>query len=112
MSKEYLEAFERMTEHLDLEDEYSYKQLFEDEKIIKQALINKSKKEQAFDYLIRHFNIECDVEAMKNGEVWARFVHIQSKEDKGTCDTTATANLVDYGNEFNLIKEVLECLKN
>lgn len=38
MSKEYLEAFERMTEHLDLEDEYSYKQELKDEEIIKKSL--------------------------------------------------------------------------
>ena len=49
---------------------------------------------------------------MKNGEVWARCIYIQSKEDKGTYDTTATANLVDYEDEFNLLKEVLECQKN
>ena len=79
---------------------------------IKQALITKSKKEQAFDYLIKHFNIECGVDSMPNGEVWARFVHIQSKDDEGTWDTTATANLVDYEEEFNFLKEMIKCLKN
>lgn len=38
MSKEYIEAFERMTEHLDLEDEYSYNQERKDEEIIKKSL--------------------------------------------------------------------------
>ena len=33
-----LEAFERMTEHLDLEDEYSYTQERKDEEIIEKAL--------------------------------------------------------------------------
>lgn len=56
MSKEYLEAFERMIEHLDLEDEYSYKQLFEDEEIIKKALqrlesIDNSKSSEALEFL-------------------------------------------------------------
>ncbi len=51
MENKVLEALERMTEHLDLDDEYFYKQEKEDEKTIKQALTTKSKKEQAFEII-------------------------------------------------------------
>ena len=72
------------------------------------ALETKTKKEQAFDCLIKYFNITCNIDPESDGEIWARFVNIQAKEDEGTWDTTATANLVDYKEDFDLLKSLLE----
>lgn len=70
MSKEYLEAFERMTEHLDLEDEYSYKQLFEDEKIIKQALIKAQEQEKALSIIKEK---DVDIEFLKSADTFEEY---------------------------------------
>lgn len=52
MSKE-LEALERMTEHLDLDDEYFYKQEKVDEEIIKQALLKAKEQEKILNIIIK-----------------------------------------------------------
>lgn len=93
--------------------------LDEDYSTIKQALINSqnntrvlSKDERnkalAFDYLVKHFNFECKADSLRDGEVWARFVTIQSKDDEGTWDTTAMANLVDYKEEYDFLEKMLK----
>lgn len=69
------------------------------------ALIEKSLK--ALEIIKKHFIIKISEETELNGNIWGRLVSIQSKEDEGTWDTTACANLVDYKEEFNLLKEVI-----
>ena len=75
---------------------------------IEQALLKAQKEHKALEIIKKHFNIKLDVETELNGNVWGRLVSIQAKEDKDTWDTTASANIVDYKEEFNLLKEVLE----
>lgn len=66
------------------------------------------KVEQCLDSLIKFFNIKCSVEYTLNDGIWARFVSIQSKQDEGTWDTTACANLVNNEEDFNNIEEVVK----
>lgn len=78
---------------------------------IKQILIKEQENENkalAFDYLVKHFNFECKADSLRDGEVWARFVTIQSKDDEGTWDTTAMANLVDYKEEYEFLEKMLK----
>lgn len=64
---------------------------------------------KALEIIKKHFIIKISEETELNGNIWGRLVSIQSKEDEGTWDTTACANLVDYKEEYETIKEVLEC---
>lgn len=66
------------------------------------------KKLRALEIIKKHFIIRMSEEAELNGNVWGRLVRIQSKEDEGTWDTTAIANIVDYKEDFDLLKEVLD----
>lgn len=70
------------------------------------ALIEKSLK--ALEAIRKHFNFKFEEETELNGNVWGRLVSIQAKDDADTWDTTACANIVDYKEEFDLLKEVLE----
>ena len=65
------------------------------------------KKLRALEIIKKHFIIRMSEETELNGNVWGRLVRIQSKEDEGTWDTTAIANIVDYKEDFDLLKEVL-----
>ena len=76
--------------------------------VIKQALLKAEKEHKALEIIKKHFIIRMSEEAELNGNVWGRLVRIQSKEDEGTWDTTAIANIVDYKEDFDLLKEVLE----
>lgn len=62
---------------------------------------------KALEIIKKHFIIKISEEVELNGNIWGLLVSIQSKEDAGTWDTTACANIVDYKEEFNLLKEVL-----
>lgn len=64
------------------------------------------KKLRALEIIKKHFIIRMSEETELNGNVWGRLVRIQSKEDEGTWDTTAIANIVDYKEDFDLLKEV------
>ena len=75
---------------------------------IKQALLKAEKEHKALEIIKKHFIIKMSEETELNGNVWGRLVRIQSKEDEGTWDTTAIANIVDYKEDFDLLKEVLE----
>ena len=66
------------------------------------------KKLRALEIIKKHFIIRMSEEIELNGNVWGRLVRIQSKEDEGTWDTTAIANIVDYKEDFDLLKEVLD----
>ena len=66
------------------------------------------KKLMALEIIKKHFIIKMSEEAELNGNVWGRLVRIQSKEDEGTWDITASANIVDYKEDFDLLKEVLD----
>ena len=66
------------------------------------------KKLRALEIIKKHFIIRMSEETELNGNVWGRLVRIQSKEDEGTWDTTAIANIVDYKEDFDLLKEVLD----
>ena len=66
------------------------------------------KKLMALEIIKKHFIIKMSEETELNGNVWGRLVRIQSKEDEGTWDTTAIANIVDYKEDFDLLKEVLD----
>lgn len=76
--------------------------------ILKAQEQEKENKALAFDYLVKHFNFEFKAESIRNGEKWARFVTIQSKDDEGTWDTTAMANLVDYKEEYEFLEQMLK----
>lgn len=132
MPKDYLEALESLEKYLfnewkqnhvnfgcDYKLEAELDKHLDNLKLIKQALINSqnntrvlSKDERnkalAFDYLVKHFNFECKADSLRDGEVWARFVTIQSKDDEGTWDTTAMANLVDYKEEYDFLEKMLK----
>lgn len=54
----------------------------------------------------KHFIIKFEEDDVK-GDVWGRLVSIQSKEDEGDWDTTACANIVDYKEDFELLKRYL-----
>ena len=71
---------------------------------------SKELKEQqkVLEILKKYFIIKLDVETELNGNVWGRLVSIQSKEDEGDWDTTACANLADYKEDFDTLKEWLE----
>ena len=66
------------------------------------------KKLRALEIIKKHFIIKMSEETELNGNVWGRLVRIQSKEDEGTWDTTAIANIVDYKEDFDLLKAVLD----
>ena len=66
------------------------------------------KKLRALEIIKKHFIIKMSEETELNGNVWGRLVRIQSREDEGTWDTTAMANIVDYKEDFDLLKEVLD----
>ena len=66
------------------------------------------KKLRALEIIKKHFIIRMSEEPELNGNIWGRLVRIQSKEDEGTWDTTAIANIVDYKEDFDLLKEVLD----
>lgn len=55
----------------------------------------------------KHFIIKLKEDTELDGNVWARFVDIQAKEDEGEWDCSAIANLVDYKEEFDLLKRWL-----
>ena len=55
----------------------------------------------------KHFIIKFEEDDVK-GDVWGRLISIQSKEDEGDWDTTACANIVDYKEDFELLKRWLE----
>ena len=54
----------------------------------------------------KHFIIKFEEDDVK-GDVWGRLISIQSKEDEGDWDTTACANIVDYKEDFELLKRYL-----
>ena len=66
------------------------------------------KKLRALEIIKKHFIVKMREEPELNGNVWGRLVSIQAKEDEGTWATTATANIVDYKEDFDLLKEVLD----
>lgn len=74
-------------------------------KTVEQALLKAQENEKVIKAIKKHFNIKLDEETELNGNVWGRLVSIQAKEDNGTWDTTATANLVDYKEDFDLLRE-------
>lgn len=67
-----------------------------------------AKLKNAIEIIKKHFIIKLEEETDLNGNVWGRLVSIQSKEDEGTWDTTACANIVNCKEDFDLLKEVLE----
>ena len=75
---------------------------------IKQSLIKSQEQEKVLNTIKKHFIFKFNEDAETNGNVWGRLVSIQSKEDEGTWDTTATANIVDYKEEFDLLKRYWE----
>lgn len=66
------------------------------------------KLKKAIEIIKKHFIIKLEEETDLNGNVWGRLVSIQSKEDEGTWDTTACANIVNCKEDFDLLEEVLE----
>ncbi len=55
----------------------------------------------------KHFIIKFEEDDVK-GDVWGRLVSIQSKEDEGDWDTTACTNIVDYKEDFELLKRYFD----
>lgn len=62
---------------------------------------------KALEIIKKHFIIKLEEETDLNGNVWGRLVSIQSKEDEGTWDTTACANIVNCKEDFDLLEEML-----
>ena len=75
---------------------------------LKQALLKAQEQEKALEIIKKHFIIKLEEETDLNGNVWGRLVSIQSKEDEGTWDTTACANIVNCKEDFDLLEKVLE----
>jgi hypothetical protein len=75
---------------------------------LKNKLLKAQEQEKVLEIIKKHFNIRLLVEETKDDGVWGRLVMIQSKQDEGTWDTTATANVVDYKEEFELLKAYFE----
>ena len=80
--------------------------------IIKQALLKAQKQEKEIakyqkmlDIFNKHFIIELEEKAI-DGVVWGRLVSIQAREDEGDWDTTACANLVDFEEDYELLKNL------
>ena len=69
--------------------------------------LEKSKK--IIETLKKHFIIKFSEELDYDGNVWGRLVSFQWVQDKGNWDTTATANLANYKEEFDALKE---CFSN
>ena len=65
------------------------------------------KLKKAIEIIKKHFIIKLEEDTDLNGNVWGRLVSIQSKEDEGTWDTTACANIVNCKEDFDLLEEVL-----
>ncbi len=63
---------------------------------------------KGLEVIKKHFNVCLSVETDHKGKVWGRLVSIQAKEDKGTWDTTACANLALYKEDFKILKEVFK----
>lgn len=106
---EALDDLEKVNDYLS--DVYDYKEIKEelrkDIENIKQALLKAEKEHKALEAIKEYFIFKFDKEEDLGGNVWGLLVSIQSKEDEGTWDTTASANLAGYEEEFNLLKEVL-----
>ena len=66
------------------------------------------KQEKVLNVIKKHFIIELQENTEPNGNVWGRLVSIQAKEDEGTWDTTACANIADYKEDFDVLKEWLK----
>ena len=89
-----LEALERITEHLDLEDEYFYKQEKVDEEIIKQALKD-------------YEELQKVLEIINNKEILLVY-----KDYQETCYLVANGMAIEITQEeFDLLKEVLLWLR-
>ena len=67
------------------------------------------KAQNIIEILKKHFIISFKTDTELNGNVWARFVDIQAKEDEGEWDCCATANLVNYKEDYDALKE---CFSN
>ena len=58
--------------------------------------------EKVLNIIKKHFNIKFD------DLDWGKLVNIQAKEDDGEWDCTATADLIDYKEDFDTLKEWLK----
>lgn len=86
----------RINDYKSVNEEYEY-----EIEIIEKEL-------KALDIIKKHFIIKLEEEIDLNGNVWGRLVSIQSKEDEGTWDTTACANIVNCKEDFDLLEEALK----
>lgn len=62
---------------------------------------------KVLEIIKKHFIIKFEEDNVK-GDVWGRLISIQSKEDEGDWDTTACANIVDYKEDFELLKRYFD----
>ena len=110
MDKEViLKSLDEIKELVNDDKKFKYKNIVNFNcKRIEEELESVEKKLRALEIIKKHFIIRMSEEAELNGNVWGRLVRIQSKEDEGTWDTTAIANIVDYKEDFDVLKEVLE----
>jgi len=60
------------------------------------------RQEKVLNIIKKHFNITFD------DLDWGKLVNIQAKEDDGEWDCTATADLIDYKEDFDALKEWLK----
>lgn len=79
-----------------------YTDFLDDISIIKQALIKAQENEKVLNIIKKHFNIKFD------DLDWGKLVNIQAKEDDGEWDCTATADLIDYQEDFDVLRKWLE----
>lgn len=69
--------------------------------VIKNSLIKTQKMQKVLEILKKHFNFKFVVDG------FMLLVLIQSKQDEGDWDCTACANLANYKEEYDLLKEWL-----
>lgn len=69
---------------------------------LKNVLKQMEKQEKVLNIIKKYFNIKFD------DLDWGKLVNIQAKEDDGEWDCTATADLIDYKEDFDALKEWLE----
>jgi len=115
MSKELLEQIDSMIERIALIELHTGETksvsidkhtLLDIQKELELKSTEIAELKKVLETIKKHFIIKFEEDDVK-GDVWGRLISIQSKEDEGDWDTTACANIVDYKEDFELLKRYL-----
>ena len=83
----------------------AYSEQFE---TIKNYILKSQENEKVLNTLKKHFIFKFNEDAELNGNIWGRLISIQAKDDEGQWDCTACTNIVDFKEDFDLLKRRLE----